>query len=324
MKCQVCNCNDTIIREYEKEFIVKGKVIQETIKSRFCTMCNTQIYDEVLDEETAKKVLFAYSKKYGIEPKQIKQFRKKYNLSQDLFAKIIGCAKKTLISYENGTSIPNDTYMIIMKTLFENEETIQPIIEANKERFTEKEYNKIKDKVYPYIGNNIKSIYSHGIQELNPFNGFTKFSMEKLKTVVTFFADHGIHKTKLLKELFYTDFKCYKMFGYSITGLEYARIPYGPVPDNFEIILQELEKSEIIDYKKIIHENYEEDILKSKVGNDFNILTEEEIAILNSVKNYFLNFNVSKIVEFSHNEKAYKNTKPSELISYQYAFDLQI
>lgn len=324
MKCQVCNCNDTIIREYKKEFVVKGKVIQETIKSRFCTSCNAQIYDEVLDEDAAKKVLLTYSKEYGIDPEKIKHFRKKYNLSQDLFAKIIGCAKKTLVSYENGTSIPNDTYMIIMKTLFENEETIQPIIEANKERFTEKEYTKIKNKIYPYIGNNIKSIYSQGIQELNQFNGFTKFSMEKLKAVVTFLTGNGIHKTKLLKELFYTDFKCYKMFGYSMTGLEYARIPYGPVPDNFEIILQELEKNEIIDYKKIIHENYEEDILKSKVGNDFSILDEEEINILNSVKDYFLSFNVSSIVEFSHNENAYKNTNPADLISYEYAFDLQI
>lgn len=324
MRCQVCNCNDTIVREYEKEFIVKGKVIKETIKSRFCTTCNTQIYDEVLDEEASKKVLLTYSKKYGIDPEQIKHFRKKYNLSQDLFSKIIGCAKKTLISYENGTSIPNDTYMIIMKTLFENEDTIRPIIEANKERFTEKEYSKIERRVYPYIGNNINSIYSHGIQELNQFNGFTKFSLEKLKTVVTFLTDNGIHKTKLLKELFYTDFKCYKMYGYSMTGLEYARIPYGPVPDNYEIILQELEKNEIIDYTKIIHENYDEDILKSKVGNDFGILTKEEIDILKSVKNYFLNFNVSSIVEFSHNESAYKNTNPSELISYEYAFDLQI
>lgn len=31
---------------------------------------------------------------------------------------------------------------------------------------------------------------------------------------------------------------------------------------------------------------------------------EYEIAILNSVKDYFLNFNVSKIIEFSHNEEA--------------------
>ncbi len=324
MKCYVCNGTDTIIKEYKKEFIIKGEKIVETIKSRFCTNCNKQIYDEILDEEAAKKVLLAYSKQYGIEPDKIKQFRKKYHLSQDLFAKIIGCAKKTLISYENGTSIPNDTYMIIINTILENEETIQPIIEANRIRFTEEEYHKIKSKIYPYIGNNIKSICFQIDQERNPFNGFTKFSIEKLKTIVVFLTMNGINKTKLLKELFYVDFKCYKMFGYSMTGLEYARLPYGPVPDNFEIMLQELEKSEIIDYKKIIHENYEEDIIESKIKIDPSILDKEEIKILNFVKDYFQSFNVSKIVEFSHKEAAYKNTKPSELIDYQYAFDLQI
>lgn len=33
---------------------------------------------------------------------------------------------------------------------------------------------------------------------------------------------------------------------------------------------------------------------------------------------------VSEIEEFSHGENDYKNTKSSDLISYEYAFDLQI
>ena len=48
----------------------------------------------------------------GEIPKEWKTLRNKYNLSQELFSKIIGCAKKTLISYEKGTAIPNDNYMI--------------------------------------------------------------------------------------------------------------------------------------------------------------------------------------------------------------------
>ena len=43
--------------------------------------------------------------------------RNKFNLSQALFAKIIGCAKKTLVSYEKGTAIPNDNYKIILNSL---------------------------------------------------------------------------------------------------------------------------------------------------------------------------------------------------------------
>lgn len=324
MKCQFCNSENTVVKEYEKEFIVKGKNIKEIIQSRFCVECDNFVYDELLDEEASKKVLNKYFKLYGIEPETIKKFRKKYHLSQELFSKIIGCAKKTLVSYENGTSIPNDTYMIIMKTLFENEETIRPIIEANKERFNEKEYSKIKEKVYSCLSNNVRYLNSSSNQELSEFNGFTKFSIEKIKSVISFLTEYGIHKTKLLKELFYVDFKCYKDFGYSITGLEYARISYGPVPDDFELILKKLENDDIVSSEKIIHDNYEENILKSKVVNDFSILNEDEIKIVNEVRDYFAEFNVKKIVDFSHDEKAFKDTKQAELISYEYAFDLQI
>lgn len=54
-------------------------------------------------------------------------------MSQELFAKIIGCAKKTLISYEKGKSIPNDSYLIILRNLKSKPDTIKTIIDANKE-----------------------------------------------------------------------------------------------------------------------------------------------------------------------------------------------
>lgn len=324
MKCQVCNGEDTVIKTYEKEFIVKGKKINETVQSRFCKECGNFIYDETLDEESAKKVLCHYLKKYGIEPEKIRKLRKKYNVSQELFSKIIGCAKKTLISYENGTSIPNDTYMIVLKTLLENEDTIQPFIEANKERFTEKEYSKIQNDIYSHLKNNIRNLNNNFSTELSVYNGFSKFSFEKLKSIISFFSKNGVHKTKLLKELFYTDFKCYKEYGYSMIGLEYAKINYGPVPDGFEILLQVLIEQKIIELEITTHENYEEIIIEALKDPDFAILEESEISIIHEVKNYFKDFNVSKIVDFSHQEVAYQQTNNKELISYEYAADLQI
>ena len=52
--------------------------------------------------------------------------------------------------------------------------------------------------------------------------------------MILFFAKDTVLKTKLLKEMFYTDFLYYKETCNSITGLEYAKLPYGPVPDQYE------------------------------------------------------------------------------------------
>ena len=43
------------------------------------------IYDEKLDQEATKKVIKEYLDNYGIDPQKIIDFRKKYNLSQELF-----------------------------------------------------------------------------------------------------------------------------------------------------------------------------------------------------------------------------------------------
>lgn len=323
MICTNCKENETIIKEGEKEFNVKGKKIKIKYKYRFCNKCNVQIYDEELDQETTKKLMREYHKKYGIEPQKIINFRKKYNLSQELFSKIIGCAKKTLISYEKGTSIPNDSYMIILKTIIENEKSIKPIIEANKEQFSNIEYSKIEKNIYNKIGNNIKTLTGKEI-ELSTNNGYTNFNFEKLKSVISILTKNGIHKTKLLKELFYIDFSWYKENECSMTGLEYARINYGPVPDNYEIILSKLYDDNLITLNETYNGNYQEDIILLNRETEINNLTQEEKKLIDKIKKYFEKFSVKEIVQFSHNEKAYIETQPKEIISYDYSFDLQI
>lgn len=83
---------------------------------------------------------------------EVKNLRKNYSLSLDDFSKIIGCAKKTLISYEQGISIPNDSYMVTLNTLIKNPQIIHYFINSNKERFTEQELNRISKKINPYVG----------------------------------------------------------------------------------------------------------------------------------------------------------------------------
>lgn len=68
----------------------------------------------------SKKVIQTYNDKYGIDKEKIIELLKKYNLSLELLSKIIGCSKKTLISYEKGTSIPNDKCLTIIKKLLSN------------------------------------------------------------------------------------------------------------------------------------------------------------------------------------------------------------
>lgn len=322
MKCDNCGSANTYVKDYNHVYTIKGKEIEFVSKRRFCEECNALVYDNELDDLASEKAISIYNAKYGISKEEIISLRNKYNLSQELFSRVIGCAKKTLISYEKGKSIPNDSYLIILKSLILKPETILTLIDANKEQFTNKEYNKISCKLQELMPNNTKKIAFNIDESPNEYNGYTKFSKEKLYNMILFFADKKVLKTKLLKELFYTDFLCYKDTCSSMSGLEYSKLPYGPVPDQFEYILNQCSNDDVIDYKVTFIDDYEYNNICARKKFDKTLFSDEEIKIMNKVKTKFKSFCSKDIVDYSHKEKAFIKTEFYDRISYDFAFDI--
>ena len=141
--------------------------------------------------------------------------------------------------------------------------------------------------------------------------------------MILYFSKEGVLKTKLLKELFYADFLCYKHTASSISGLEYVSITYGPVPDNFDTILSECFREKYIDIDVKYKGDYEYHEIKDLVGYDVLAFNESELQALETVKEYFKNFNSKEIADYSHEEKAYKETEFGQKIDYYYAIDLK-
>lgn len=320
MKCTFCSSEKTHVKKHHHTYTIKNEIIEFEADRRFCSECNQLIYDSELDNNAGKQAISIYNKRVGIPSEDIIKLRKSYNMSLQQFSKVIGCAKKTLISYEAGTSIPNDIYMITLKTLMDNPEIILDMIDSNKERFSEAEYTTITNKI-----NNAK-LNLNIVFDNKPsiYNGFTKFIPEKVINLILMLSEKGILKTKLLKEMFYCDFYAYKTLGASITGLEYAKLPYGPVPESFDFILNNLTNSNIINYDVEYDNNYEAHMITKNQEIDTTIFTKEENDIINKIIKYFENFNTSQIVDYSHKEKAFTDTEKLEKISYDFAFDINL
>lgn len=323
MKCDICESQETYIKNYEHNYCIKGKNVSFSAKRRFCKSCNNLVYDSNLDNIASEIAINKYNEKYGVTKDEIVALRKKFNLTIELFAKIIGCAKKTLISYEKGKSIPNDSYLIILKSLISKPDTIKTIIGANKEQFTEKEYNKINEKISSILPNNTKQLISNSECVSNEYNGYSKLSKEKIYNIILYFSNQAVLKTKLLKEMFYTDFLYYKNNCKLITGLEYAKLPFGPVPDQFESILNECSKEKNIEYKIDYNNQYESHNISAIKEFDSSIFNDDELEVLKKVKEKFKNYSSKEIVDFSHKEKAFTSVEFFEKISYDYAFNIE-
>lgn len=322
MKCDICSSNEFYIKEYEHIYTIKGREVKFSSSRKFCSKCDNLIYDPELDNETGLKAIELYNKEYGLSKDQIIELRNKYNLSQELFSKIIGCAKKTLISYEKGTSIPNDNYVIIINSLISNPGMIETLIEANKNQFSAKEYQKIQDRIANFLAENLIDLEFDDDYVLSEYNGYTKPNKNKINNIILYFADKCVLKTKLLKEMFYADFLHYKKTGSSITGLEYAKLNYGPVPEQFEKILNACAESKLISYQIDYKNDYEYHNIQKNTDANTQIFLPSELETINQVRNFFADFNSKDIVEFSHAEKAFTETDFYKKISYDYAFDI--
>ncbi len=318
MKCDICNSEDTYVKEHLHSSKIKNTKVEYFSKRRFCSNCNNLVYDETLDNEASLKGFREYSKIVGVEPERIIKLRKKYKLTQEQFSKIIGCAKKTLVSYEQGKSIPNDIYLITLKTLLDNPTIIKYLISSNLERYSSEEYQVITKRIEPVLDEEIAEF------DPNEFNGYTEFSKNKLKNLILLLSEKGILKTKLLKEIFYCDFLAYKKLAKSITGLEYYKFKFGPVPSDYEKIINDLIKNNTIELNIKIENDYEYILINGKEQSDTSIFPENELAIIKQVIEVFKNYNSKKIVDFSHEEKAFLETNYNDKISYNYALDLNI
>ena len=133
-----------------------------------------------------------------------------------------------------------------------------------------------------------------------------------------------ILKTKLMKLLNYSDMIFYKENGLSISGLKYVHLPYGPVPNNYDILFGKMAKDHIAHIDVVFENGYEKHQVIPECNTRVDLLKKEELKKLNKVYEKFKDFGFAEISEYSHNEKVYASTKQGEIISYSYASDIDI
>jgi hypothetical protein len=157
-------------------------------------------------------------------------------------------------------------------------------------------------------------------------SGYKSLDLEKFFNAILYFcyADE-VPKTKLNKLLFYADFLHFKLYNVSITGARYARLPYGPVPDNFNLLFATMidERGSISVEERPIHD-FMGEFFTAQSKPNLSIFTASELKILASVKEFFEGFSSRQISELSHREKGYVETEIGGLISYSYADNIEI
>lgn len=127
-------------------------------------------------------------------------------------------------------------------------------------------------------------------------------------------------KTVLWKLLYFTDFDFYELSEEKLTGENYRNIDYGPAPEHFNEIIQELKSEKKIDEIKERAGVYNKQRYIALDKPDFKILSGNEKEVIDNVIKRYGSYNASQIEEIVHQDVPVKATKPKERIDYELVF----
>ena len=329
--CEECGREvETKVITKRESYDVCGESIEVDAQILVCAECGEEFYCEELDNATLIRAYNEYRRRHKLLlPEEIKKIREQYGLSQRSFAKLLNWGDKTICRYENG-SIQDKAHNSLLLFLREPE-NMRTYLTENEIVLDERQKAKLldtvdkleQDKEYR-AGRRFFEIFFSRIPSEE--NGFKGFDYEKLCAMVLFFAHKstGLLKTKLMKLLNYSDMVFYKENGISISGLKYAHLPYGPVPDNFDIILGKMAADHLAHIEVIYDGAYEKHQVVPECDVPEGVLSDSEVEMLNRIYEKFKNFGSVEISDYSHKEKGYNATKTGQIISYAYAMDIEL
>jgi len=329
--CEVCGKEvETKIISRKETFNVCGEDIVVDAQVMVCADCGEEIFCEEFDSATLISAYNEYRKKHKLLlPEEIKKIREQYGLSQRSFAKLLNWGDKTICRYENG-SVQDRAHNSLLLFLREPE-NMRTYLTENEVMLDERQKARLLNIVEKLEKD---TEYRAGRRFFDMFfskipceeNGFKGFDYEKLCAMVLYFAHKGseLLKTKLMKLLNYSDMIFYKENGISISGLKYAHLPYGPVPDNFDMILGWMAADHIAHIEVSYDNGYEKHQVIPECEVPEGVLSKEEIQVLERIYDKFKDFGSVDISDYSHKEKGYMSTKKGEIISYAYAKDIEL
>ena len=262
------------------------------------------------DDAGFMQVANQYRVKFGIPfTDEIVAVRSRYGVSAAKMSAILGIGTNQWRLYESG-EVPSVSNGRMIRSIM-NPKVFLDLVESIRQQLTDKEYANIKEKVHNVIAQS-KDYHLNAYECRRVFsstrgadNGYSATSLTKLKAIMLMILHEcgEVFCTKMNKLLFYIDFLSYRQRGYSMSGLCYRAIDFGPVPDRWDRVYSEFD--EIHQEPRPIGE-YEGNVLVANTDIDDSVLSSEDKSIIHNVCERFKNCSSREISAISHEEPSWR------------------
>ncbi|SCZ79815.1 type II TA system antitoxin MqsA family protein [Pseudobutyrivibrio xylanivorans] len=333
MNCPICGKkHDVKLKRRKASSTIKGEKVQYDEEYFACEEVkgDNEFATAAIENANLLRARNAYREKMGLlTSDEIVKIREKYGLSQVDLSQALGWGEATISRYES-KAIQDSAYDNVLQLIRINPLILYylyiqngAVLNKNKEGVL---MQRIREELLAsgreiIARDKLESFYIT-YNEATIENGFKCLDIDKLETIINYLAKKikNLFKVKLMKMLWYVDILSFQMNNRSMTGLVYQHATMGALPIGHDAILQ-LDNVSFLEEMSPDYDNVKYHIIYNE-KLDLKGLTKDERNIIDSVITKFNSMNTKEIVDYMHEEEAYKQTNDGEIISFEWAKSL--
>lgn len=152
-----------------------------------------------------------------------------------------------------------------------------------------------------------------------------RMNVQKFSNVLLYILEHcagkpNVGETVLYKLLYFSDFNYYELYEEHLTGARYRKLPYGPVPQKIDSILNQMLAKGKVQRIKTEYHGYTQIRYLPLEKADLSALRASEKETIDKVIEQMSDWSAAAISNYSHHDIPWLASREGEEISYELAF----
>jgi transcriptional regulator with XRE-family HTH domain len=237
---------------------------------------------------------------------RIAELRKMKGLSQEELSKSVRISRPSLTQIENGNR--NVDIMELQR--------LSIILGFSLDEFMSKNFTGVRDIINTEEKKSKKNEERISVPtlQLNKFKNVVLYILERCA------GKPNVGETVLYKLLYFSDFNYYELYEEHLTGARYRKLPYGPVPQKIDVIINQMIDEAQLKRVKTEYLGYSQTRYLPLEKPDLTELRASEKEIIDRVIEQMSDWSASAISNYSHKDIPWLASKEGEEIYYELAF----
>lgn len=149
--------------------------------------------------------------------------------------------------------------------------------------------------------------------------------VNKFKNVLLYILERcagkpNVGETVLYKLLYFSDFNYYELYEEHLTGAKYRKLPFGPVPQKLDTIINQMIDNSELKRIKVPYFDKTQTRYIPLVSADLKMINGAEKEVIDKVIEQMSDWSASMISDYSHKDLPWEVTDEGKDISYELAF----